>query len=167
MTVSELYSHRTIVESFGKSRAFEICRRFREQWPGFPSYMDQVNEFIAAWIVLVLAKAKTNTKRDFSNAVLSGKSLRSGDESFVIWLSNVITKPEWIKENLTSIWVYMDSEMIQVNLGREVLIFQGKEKVKSVARATHLSGQFLYDFSKALCAELKDESIENQKIFES
>jgi hypothetical protein len=165
MKVSEFYNDRALIETFGKSKVFETCRRMREVWPGFPQYSDTVTEFIAAWLIYLMAKSgRTTTKQAITQAILSGKRLKTGNELFVVWLGNLVSDPEKIK-NIHTIWIFQDGDFVQVNGTDTITIFQGPEKVKSVASATQISAQFLYDFAVKL--NVKDESHEDETVFES
>ena len=167
MTASNLYQERTMQETFGKSKCFETARRLREVWEGFPKYSDTANEFTAAWLVFVMSKTgTTTTKRAVNNAIISGNNLKSGDESFIIWLGNLLVNPEEIRKQNISIWVFESADFVEVRHNNHIKIFQGKEKVKSVSRATNLSSAFLYDLAMVLSKSLIDESLKSEIIFE-
>jgi hypothetical protein len=165
MTTADLYNNRELIETFTRSKTFETCRRLREQWPGFPQYQEQATEGIASWLIYIMAKTgRTTTKQAVYNAIKSGTSIKCGDEMFITWLGNLLLDPERIKESIISIWIYESADCVHVTTNKDVKIFQGKEKVKSVAKATLLSAQFLYDL--AMNARFTDQNIDSEIVFE-
>lgn len=166
MKASDLYNNqRTLIETFGRSKTFETCRRMREVYPGFPKYLEEVSEYDAAQVIFIMAKTgKTTTKKAVYDAINSSQKLKSGDEFFFAWLGDALTKPQFIKDRVSSIWIFEDSDFVQVNLNDSIKVFQGTEKVKTVSRAVHLSAQFLYDFSLVLNKDLVD--VRPETVFE-
>ncbi len=167
MTVSEFYRNPTIIESFGKSRVFEISRRMREVMPDFPTYSMNANEYHLAWLIFILSRSKTTTRKDVYNAIKSGKKLKSGNELFVHWLAGLLIDPKRIDRDIRSIWIFQDDPgFIQVNLREKIQIFQEEEKVRTVANATYLCGAFLFDFAMKLKDTWRDESLDQETVFE-
>ena len=165
MTASDFYNERTILENFGRSKAFESCRRMREVMPGFPQFSEIVNEFHSGWLIYLMAKTgNTSTRKAFEKAILAGKDLKCGNELFSIWLGNLLLNPEHIKNKLKSIWIFEDENLVHVNWGDHIQIFQGPHTPKQVSRATVLSPQFFYDFAVTLDKTLVDESLGSEII---
>lgn len=166
MTASEFYRNPTLIETFGRSKLFNVCRRMREQVPEFPQYEKPVNNYHAAWLIYLLAKSgSSTTPKVIADSIRAGKELKTGNDLFVIWLGDLLANPERIKRDIISIWLFESSNYAQVMSSRQGLIFQGEEKVKQVNKGTQLSGQFLYDFARKL--NVKDESLDSELVFES
>ncbi|MBL7871373.1 MAG: hypothetical protein JNM78_07170 [Cyclobacteriaceae bacterium] len=164
MKASEFYNERTLIETFGRSKVFETCRRMREVIPDFPQYEKEVTEFHSAWLIYLMSKTgRTTTKQAVYNAVMAGKRLKCGKETFIIWFGNLLSSPERINKEINSIWIYQDANCIQVNGGNKITVFQGEERVKTVRTAIQLSAQFLYDFAMKL--NVKDT--DSETVFES
>jgi len=161
MTASDFYNDPKLIENFTRSKTFESCRRLREVLPGFPSYHETVNEFHAAWLIFLMAKTgKTSTRKAFVHGILSANELKMGDVLFVHWLAELLLKPETIKKEIKSIWIYQDQNLIHITCSDRILIFQGSRKPKQVSQLCQLSPQFLYDFALKLNETLIDESAE-------
>ncbi len=159
MKASDLYNERTLIESWGKSKTFESCRRMREVMPGFPQYLDNVSEYDAGNLIYLMSKTgKTSTRKAFVDAILCSRDLKCGDERFTIWLGELLINPERIKNEIQTIWVYEDANLVHVTFNDKIKIFQGPTVAKQVSRLTQLSKQFLYDFSVKLKATLVSEA---------
>lgn len=166
MTASEFYNNPKLIETFGRSKLFNLCRRMREQVPAFPQYEKPVNNYHAAWLIYLLAKSgSSTTPRVIANSIRAGKELKMGNDLFVAWLGDLLADPERIKRDIVSIWLFESSNYINVIMNTGAIFFQGEEKVKQVNKAIQLSAQFLYDFAMNL--NVKDESLDSEIVFEA
>jgi hypothetical protein len=164
MTASEIYNSKILIESFGKSRVYEVCRHLRGVWPGFPSYSEGVNNYSFAWIIFILSKCKFTRRQDVEKAILEGRELTCEGQEFIIWLGDLLFNPAEISAVRNIFIFYEGDSCVQVtHMNGITKIFQGENRANTIRRAAILSQEFLLELSEML-VPFQDESLDGPEF---
>jgi hypothetical protein len=156
--ISELYNDELLASVFGKARVVDIGRRFREVVPDFPQgkgASGEINQYHGVWFLFVLSKVRSaNDRKDTYNAISSMMSTVNEDSSVYVYLGELLSDPDKIKEmNIKEVVISKISDVVVITYNnRDSKIFSGPNQNKAVTDniddITVLKAKFLYDFAK-------------------